>query len=138
LLSRLQAGVEFNAAVQEIGPLLTWYLLTEEGKRPALFLGTSSDRIGSPKGTQSYYLTAAKHIQRLPLSLYVSLNYSEWDEGFNFPFGVNLEPFQRWSLRHMYDGERSHLMLTHQYRQVSGSLIYVWYERFGVAVAVGF
>ena len=40
----------------------TWFVLTETERRPALFLGTSSDRIGSPEGTQSYYLTGAKYL----------------------------------------------------------------------------
>ncbi|MCG3121081.1 MAG: hypothetical protein ALAOOOJD_04028 [bacterium] len=138
LLSRLQIGVEFNAAAREVGPLLTWYLLTESHSQPALFLGTSSDRIGSPKGAQSYYLTGAKHLWQLPLSVYASLNYSEWDEGLNFPFGVNVELPLNFSLRQMYDGDRSHLLLAHDYRRFSFSLLYIWYERFGAAMAVGF
>ena len=138
LLPRLQIGVEFNATAREVGPLATLYLLLENHTRPAIFLGTSSDRIGSPKGTQSYYLTGAKHLWRLPLSIYASLNYSEWDEKVNFPFGVNVNLPLQFSLRQMYDGDRSHLLLTHNYQQCSFSLIYVWYERFGAALAVGF
>jgi len=138
LLSRLQIGVEFNAAAREVGPLATLYLLTENHTRPAVFLGASSDRLGSPQGTQAYYLTVAKHIPHTPLSPYASLNYSEWDEEFNFPFGVNIVLPRNFSLRPMYDGARSHLLLSQQYRQLSASLIYVWYERVGVALAVGF
>ncbi len=138
VLRTLQLGVEYNAVAEEIGPLVTWYVLTESHARPALFLGTSSDRIGSPPGTQSYYLTLAKHISRTPLAPYVSLNYSEWDEGFNFPFGANITLPANFSLRPMYDGKRSHLMLTHYYRQASVSAMYVWFERVGVAASVGF
>lgn len=138
LLRTLQVGVEFNAAAEEVGPLVTWYLLTESHTRPAIFLGTSSDRIGSPKGTQSYFLTGAKHLWRLPLSVYASVNYSEWDDELNCPVGVNVELPLNFSLRPMYDGDRSHLMLTHYYRQFSFSLLYVWYERLGVAMSAGF
>ncbi len=138
LLRTLQVGVEFNAAAEEVGPLVTWYLLTESHTRPAIFLGTSSDRIGSPKGTQSYFLTGAKHLWQLPLSVYASVNYSEWDDELNFPFGVNVDLPWNFSLRPMYDGDRSHLMLTRYYRQLSFSLLYVWYERLGVAMSVGF
>jgi len=35
----------------------------------------------------------------LPLSVYASLNYSEWDEKFNFPFGVNVNLLLQFSLR---------------------------------------
>jgi len=117
---------------------MTWYLLTENHSRPAIFLGTSSDRIGSRKGAQSYYLTGSKHLWRLPASVYASLNYSEWDNELNFPSGVNVDLPKNFSLRPMYDGARSHLMLTHYYRQFSFSLLYVWYERLGAAMSVGF
>lgn len=138
VLRTLQLGVEFNAAAEELGPLVTWYVLTESHTRPALFLGTSSDRIGSPPHTQSYYLTLAKHIPRTPLAPYVSLNYSEWDEGFNVPFGMNVTLPMNFALRPMFDGDRGHLMLTYSYRQMSFSAMYVWFERAGVAASFGF
>ena len=134
----LQLGVEYNAAAKELGPLATWYWLTETHTRPALFLGTSSDRIGSPARTHSYYLTLAKHIPNTPLAPYVSLNYSEWDEGFNVPFGANLTLPKNFALRPMYDGARSHLVLTYFHRQMSFSAVYVWFERIGLAATVGF
>ncbi len=137
MLRTLQLGVEFNAAAEEVGPLVTWYLLTESHTRPALFIGTSSDRIGSPPGTQSYYLTLAKHIPRTPLAPYASLNYSEWDDGFNFPFGVNITLPKNFALRPMYDGDRSHLVLTYYHRQLSFSAMYVWFENFGAAISLG-
>lgn len=135
---RLQLGVELNPAADEVGPLATFFLFTEGEKRPALFLGTSSDRIGSPRGEQSYYLTAAKHHPRWPVSAYVSLNYSEWDDGFNLPFGVELELGRRFSLRPMYDGHRTHLMLNFGGRRYSASLLWVWLERFGIAFSTTF
>ena len=59
---RTQVGIEFNPKAQEICPLLTLFLLTETEKRPALFVGTSSDRIGSPSGKQSYYVLRSASI----------------------------------------------------------------------------
>lgn len=135
---RLQVGVEVNPEVDEIGPLVTWFLLTEEDRRPALFLGTSSDRIGSPEGEQSYYLTAAKHHPSWPVSAYVSLNYSEWDEGFNFPFGAEVELGRGFSVRPMYDGQRTHLLLNYYRERYGVSLLYVWLEEFGVSFSLGF
>jgi hypothetical protein len=135
---RLQLGVEFNPAADEVGPLLTWFLLTETERRPALFLGTSSDRIGSPRGDQSYYLTVVRRHPRWPVSAYLSLNYSEWDDGFNVPFGVEVELGQRFSVRPMYDGDRSHLMLNYQSQRFTTSLLWVWFERFGVAFSTRF
>ncbi len=135
---RLQLGIEVNPEADEVGPLLTWFLLTENDARPALFVGTSSDRIGSPAGEQSYYLTAAKRHPSWPVSAYVSLNYSEWDAGFNVPFGVEVELGQNFSMRPMYDGHRSHLMLNYLGRRYTTSLLWVWLERFGVSFSTRF
>ena len=57
-------------------PLFSLFLLTETEKRPALFLGISSDRIGSPAGKQSYYATASKYVPALHASFYASLRHS--------------------------------------------------------------
>ena len=131
-------GIEYNPEAEEFGPLFTWFLLTEEDRRPALFLGTSSDRIGSPEGTQSYYLTAAKHHPSWPVSAYVSLNYSEWDGGFNVPFGANVELGKGFSLQPMYDGQRSHLLLHYNRERYGVSLLWVWLEEAGISFNLGF
>ena len=130
--------MEINPEVDEIGPLVSWFLLTESASRPGLFLGTSSDRIGSPEGEQSYFLTATKRHPNWPVSAYISLNYSEWDDGFNFPFGVEVEIGDSFSLRPMYDGHRTHLTLNYHGRRYSASLLWVWLERFGVAFSTSF
>ena len=134
----LQLGVEFNPEVGEVGPLVSWFLLTEGERRPAVFLGTSSDRIGSPKGAQSYYLTTAKVVPMLRTSPYVSVNYSEWDRGWNVPFGANIELGGGCSLRPMYDGQRTHLLGSFATGRWSASLVWAWLERAGVAMSVGF
>lgn len=138
VIPTLQVGVEYNPVAQEVGPLVTWFLRTEGERQPAVFLGTSSDRIGSPTGTQAYYLTTAKYLPPLHASPYVSLNYSEWDAGWNIPFGVNLELGHGFSVQPMYDGNRSHLLATHATQRTSVTLIWAWLERAGVAVSLGF
>lgn len=135
---RLQLGIEFNPKASEIGPLATLFLLTETETRPALFVGTSSDRIGSPSGAQSYFVTASKYVPALRASFYGSLNYSEWDKGFNFPLGLGVELGKGVSVRPMYDGDRSHVMLNYDATQYGVSLMYVWLETLGIAVSVGF
>jgi hypothetical protein len=138
LHQRLQVGFEFNPKAEEIGPLVTLFLLTETETRPAIFLGTSSDRIGSPSGKQSYYVTASKYVPLLHASFYGSLNYSEWDEALNFPFGVGVELGKGFSVRPMYDGDRGHVMLNYFAAQNGVSLMYVWLETMGVSFSVGF
>lgn len=137
-LRRAQLGLEYNLVASEIVPLASVFLFTETDTRPALFVGTSSDRIGSPVGTQAYFFTLAKRLPRLPLSLYATVNYSEWDDGFNYPFGATFDFGQGLSARGMYDGDRSHLMFNYFYRQHGVSLIYIWLERFGIAMSTAF
>jgi hypothetical protein len=138
VLSRLQVGIEINPAAGEIGPLATCFVLTETDRRPAVFLGTSSDRIGSPEGTQAYYVTSAKHVPVLRASPYASLNYSEWDEGVNVPFGAHIDLGKGFSTQPMYDGERTHLLVTRAADRWSATFIWAWLERAGVAMSVGF
>ena len=107
VIPSLQLGLEFNLVVEEVGPLVTWFLTTETDTRPAVFLGTSSDRIGSPEGKQAYFLTVAKRAAWVPVSAYVALNYSEWDERFNVPFGLTGWIGQNFSVQPMFDGDPS-------------------------------
>jgi hypothetical protein len=134
----LQLGVEYNPGAGEVGPLATWFLATEAERRPALFVGTSSDRIGSPEGTQSYYLTAAKSLAFAPASVYASLNYSEWDRGWNVPFGAHIGLEHGITVQPMYDGHRTHLLGSWSNERFSVTLIWAWLERAGVAASVGF
>lgn len=134
----LQIGAEYNPLADEVGPLVTWFLATETETRPAVFFGTSSDRIGSPAGEQAYFLTVAKYIAPLRMAPYASLNYSEWDDGWNVPFGAGLELGGGFSLRPMYDGSKTHLMGTLATERFSVSALWVWLERAGIAVSAGF
>lgn len=136
---RLQVGLEFNAQVSELSPLATLFLVHESEKRPGLFLGTSSDRIGSPEGRQAYYATAVKSVPAVRLSANATLNYSEWDEAFNVPFGASVDLGRGFAVRYMYDAVRSHALLDRSLNDRWGmSLMAIWLERFGVAVHGGF
>ena len=138
VIPTLQLGVEYNQVAGEVGPLATWFLLTETERRPSVFFGTSSDRIGSPEGTQAYYVTGAKYLPALHASPYASLNYSEWDGGWNVPFGANIEMGHGFSVQPMYDGQRTHLLGMVATDRFSATLIWAWLERGGVAVSMGF
>jgi hypothetical protein len=137
-IATLQLGVEYNPAAGEVGPLATWFVLTEGERRPAVFLGTSSDRIGSPERTQAYYVTSAKYVPPLRTSPYVTLNYSEWDDGWNVPFGANVELGAGFSVQPMYDGQRSHLLGTYATDRLSVTFVWAWLERAGMALGIGF
>ena len=121
-----------------MGPLATYFVLTEAAWRPALFLGTSSDRIGSPPHTQGYYATVAKRLGTLPVGPYASLHYSEWEERFVFPFGANVDLGHGFSLQPMNDGRRPHLLASWAGERISVTAVWAWFERAGLAVAAGF
>ena len=127
-----------NPAAGEVGPLVTLFALTETETRPAVFFGTSSDRIGSPEGTQSYYVTASKYLPPLRLAPYGSINYSEWDSGWNFPFGATFEAGAGFYVRPMYDGQRTHLLGGWFHGNWGVTLIWAWLEEPGAAVSFGF
>ena len=138
VLDFAQVGVEYNPMASEVTPVATVFVLTETDSRPAFFLGTSADRIGSPKGTQSYYLTASKLAPWVPVSAYATINYSEWDEHINFPFGAEWYVWGGFSLRGMYDGNQPHAMVNWFGDRFGASVMAVWLDTFGVAVFGGF
>jgi hypothetical protein len=72
------------------------------------------------------------------VSAYASLNYSQWDGGFNVPFGATLELGRGFAVQPMFDGDRAHLLMHHRTAGTSLSLLWVWMERPGVSVSVGF
>lgn len=137
---RLNLGIEWNPGESEVGPLANLFLSRESHVRPALSLGTSSDRIGTGPHTTSVFLTAAKRwpSPRVPLSGYVSLNWSESDGAVNFPFGATLHLGDRYDLRTMYDGARTHLLAGVRVGRVSVTALWIWLEHVGVAVSTGF
>ena len=140
LHQRLNVGIEWNPGADEFGPLANAFLLTETHYRPALSMGTSSDRIGTEAGTTSVYLTAAKRwpSPNVPLSGYLSLNWSETDEAINFPFGGTLHLGERYGVRGMYDGQRTHLLASGTFSRITVTALWVWLEHFGVSLSTGF
>ncbi len=135
---RLQVGIEGNLAAEEAGPLLNWVALAETEHTPMLTLGTSSDRIFSPKGNQAYYATAAKGVHGTPFAPYVGVSWSEWEERLLFPAGVNVALSPAWDFMQMYDGRNCHALLTHKTPSVSWTVMLVKMKHVGLSAGVGF
>ncbi|MCS7192290.1 MAG: hypothetical protein NZ937_04815, partial [Armatimonadetes bacterium] len=124
---------------KEFNPLrLTYDLTTETETTPLISFGVSSDRVGSPSGTKMYYLTVAKTFPKTQLSPYFSLAYSEWDDGFNAPFGVYWQINKSWNFLAMNDGRKSHLLLTNQWKDGWVTLGWIWIKTFSVSIGWGF
>jgi hypothetical protein len=135
---RLLIGVEANPAVGEITPTANYVAQSETAARPMVNVGTSSDRIFSPRGYQSVYATAAKTISRTRLSPYVSLSWSGWERRLLFPLGVNYALDPHWDAMIQHDGRNTHWLLTHKWDLASASAILVKGRYYGFSFGTRF
>jgi hypothetical protein len=117
---RLTAGIEVNPRADSTGgrisPLLNWLALPETKSRPAVIIGTSSDRIGTPTG-QSFYATLSKNIDResgLPLAPYLGLAYSTFERRWLPLAGLNVRLSTSVSATVSFDGVRVHPLLNYR------------------------
>jgi len=107
---RFTAGVEYNPLAGKVSPLANVVALTETHRRPALILGTSSDRIGTPSG-QSFYATfskSLKHQTGLPVAPYAGVAYGTFDDRLRVIGGLSLTFSDQWSSTILFDGVRVH------------------------------
>jgi len=112
---RFTAGVEYNPLAGKISPIANFVAITETHQRPAVILGTSSDRIGTPSG-QSFYVTVSKslkHYTRLPIAPYVGVAYGTYEDRARVIGGLNISISSRWSSTILFDGVRVHPLLNY-------------------------
>ncbi|MBW3564824.1 MAG: hypothetical protein KY459_08870 [Acidobacteria bacterium] len=136
----LKIGLEWNAQADEIGLVANWRAVSETELRPAVVFGTSSDRIGTPDG-QSYFVTVSKslhHLTDLAIAPYAGASYSEHEDGFIYPFGVNVALGRNWSAMLSNDGVHTHLSSTWSWRRTSLTLLAVRLEDPGLTVGLRF
>ena len=81
---------------------------------------------------------AADPFVTVPIAPYATLNWSEWDDAINVPFGMQVRLGSNLSLQPMYDGHRSHMLGTWSNSRVSATVIWAWFETIGFAGSVGF
>ena len=116
---RFTAGIEYNPLAKKISPLANLVVITETHARPALILGTSSDRIGTPSG-QSFYATLSKNLKHhtgLPVAPYVGVAYGTFDDRTRAIGGLNINFSERWSSTILFDGVRVHPLLNYTYKR---------------------
>ncbi len=122
---RITAGVEYNPLAGTVSPLANWLALTETKRRPALVLGTSSDRIGTPSG-QSFYATLSKNLKRetgLPIAPYAGIAYGTFEDRWRVIGGLNFQVSERWSSTIIFDGVRVHPLVNFNYGRHAFSVI---------------
>jgi hypothetical protein len=114
VVPRLTLGLEYNPLAADVSPLANWLVVEEKEHRPALILGTSSDRIGTPHG-QSFYATLSKNLQPelgLPLAPYGGVSYGTFEDRFRPIAGAHLELPRRFSAQVLFDGVHVHPILS--------------------------
>ncbi|HYP30045.1 MAG TPA: hypothetical protein VE262_25290 [Blastocatellia bacterium] len=116
---RLSVGVEYNPRADDVHFLANFVAVTETARRPALILGTSSDRIGTPSGT-SYFATVSKNLSEavnLPVSAYAGAAYSSYEDRFLPLAGVTVNWTESLSSLVIFDGVKVHPTLSYTLRQ---------------------
>jgi hypothetical protein len=122
---RLTAGVEYNPLAGKVSPIANFVALTETHRRPAVILGTSSDRIGTPSG-QSYYITASKNLKHStgwPVAPYAGVAYGTYEDRLRPIGGLNIYFNERWSTTILFDGVRVHPLVSYTYERHVFSLL---------------
>ena len=113
--SRLSVGVEYNPLAGKVSPLANFVAVTENAQRPAIILGTSSDRIGTPSG-QSFYATASKNLEKetgLPVAPYFGVAYGTYENRLRPIGGLNVYLPKGFSSTILFDGVKVHPLLNY-------------------------
>jgi hypothetical protein len=137
---RLQMGFEYNPRAHEVAPIANLLVLTETKRRPALMLGTSSDRIGTPSG-QSFYATLSKNLHRetgLPIAPYVGATFGTYDHRVRPIGGLSVFLNRQFSVLVTYNGVNVHPLLIFSHGRHALSLIMVKGRDPGMSYSVAF
>jgi hypothetical protein len=137
---RLSLGIEYNPLASDVNPLVNWLAVKETERRPALILGTSSDRIGTPSG-QAYYATVSKNLKRwtkLPIAPYVGAAYGTFNEKIRAIAGGNIAFTEHVSSLLIYDGVNFHPTVSWSQGRHVLTLLLVELKSPGLAYTISF
>ena len=137
---RLSVGVEYNPLAQKVSPLANFVALAETKNRPALILGTSSDRIGTPSG-QSFYATLSKNLKSetgLPIAPYFGIAYGTYENKFRPIGGLNINFGEGFSSTILFDGVKVHPTFNYTFKQHQFGVILAQGRNFGANYSVSF
>ena len=138
--SRLSVGVEYNPLAGKVSPLANFVAVTETEKRPALILGTSSDRIGTPSG-QSFYATLSKNLERetgLPIAPYFGITYGTFEKRFRPIGGLNIYFPKNFSSTILFDGVKVHPLLNYNYGRHQFGFMLAQGKKAGFSYSISF
>lgn len=137
---RFTAGIEYNPLAGKVSPLANLVVVTETRQRPAVIVGTSSDRIGTPSG-QSFYATASKSLKtwtNLPISPYAGVAYGTFEDRARAIGGLNVAIGERWSSTILFDGVRVHPLVNYTFGRHQIGAMFERGRHPGVSYSVSF
>ena len=137
---RLTAGIEFNPRADEVAPIVNFLVLTETARRPALMVGTSTDRIGTPSG-HAFYATLSKNLREatgLPIAPYAGVAYGTYEDSVKPIGGLSIFLGKGFSLLGTYNGVQVHPLLNYSFRRHTLSLVMVKGRDPGMSYSVTF
>ena len=124
--------------MDEVNPLVNVHALFETDTRPALIIGTSSDRIGTPSGT-AYYATLSKDLSRWlrwPVAPYAGVSYGTYEDRARVIGGINVSLGGRFSSLVIWDGVNLHPTATVELGRFSLTALWIDTESFGLSGSV--
>jgi hypothetical protein len=137
---RLSIGIEYNPRADDVHPLANWVAITETERRPAVILGTSSDRIGTPSG-QTFYATLSKNLEReimLPVAPYVGVAYSTYEGRFLPIAGLNINFRDNLASQIIFDGVKVHPSLSYTRGRHAFTFLLAQAKNPGVSYSISF
>jgi hypothetical protein len=137
---RVTAGIEYNPLAGKVSPLANVVAVTETHNRPALIIGTSSDRIGTPFG-QSFYATVSKSLKHhtgLPVSPYAGVAYGTFEDRARAIGGLNIALGERWGSTILFDGVRVHPIVNYTFGRHQLGAIFERGRHPGVSYSISF
>jgi len=137
---RVSGGVEYNPLAGKVSPLANVLALAETRHRPALILGTSSDRIGTPSG-QSFYATFSKNLRRetkLPIAPYAGVAYGTYEDRWRAIGGLNIGFTESLTALVIFDGVHVHPLLNYSHKRHTFSFILVRGRDPGASYSISF
>jgi hypothetical protein len=142
LTPRLQAGIEINprSTEEKANPLVNWLAVPEGKNTPAIIVGTSSDRIGTPGG-QSFYATGSKNLKRetgLPIAPYFGIAYGTYEQKLRPIGGLNIGFTESLTSLVIFDGVHVHPTLNWSYKRSVFSFVLVNGHEPGVSYSITF
>lgn len=137
---RITAGIEYNPLADDVHPLANVLLMTETRKRPALMIGTSTDRIGTPGG-QAYYALFSKNLRRetkLPIAPYVGAAYGTFEDRWRPVGGLNIGFTEHFTALVTFDGVHVHEIVNYAWRRHVFSFVLVRGKNPGFSYSITF